>query len=372
MVFNMRRKKIIEKMLQIIQKELEEICQNANNEYKDAKEYFFFSHFLSNLIIQTEGLKSLNNFGNVCNEKLALKFKETYKVPSVSQLSRLNKYKDYKLFEELYYKVLQRFYDELNQSIKKTDFERLIAIDLTVITIGKGRAIDLAFKSSKSGVRMNTEFSVNDGVAINVNIVPAKVAEQKSINGFFSDKKAIYLFDRGYTSYELFDDLTKNGIRFITRLKKNATTTANKEIVTYAEGTNERKIKLGSNINKTKFDYREITKIEPESNKTFKILTNIEDLEPDNLFSMYKERWEIEVLFKWLKQNLKFKHWFGTSLNAIRIQLYCALITYLLCLIIRNRYAKNRKYFTPRRVLERLQSFLYETFDFKKLLTKNK
>jgi hypothetical protein len=173
----------------------------------------------------------------------------------------------------------------------------LIAIDSTVITIGKGKSIDLAFKSSKSGVRMNTEFSVKDGVAINVNIVPAKVAEQKSMDAFFSDKKAIYLFDRGYVNYELFDALTENGIRFITRLKKNATTTTTGKVITYAEGTKERKIKLGSNLNRTKFNYREITKIEPESNKTFKILTNIEDLEPDKRFSVYKERWEIEVLF---------------------------------------------------------------------------
>ena len=100
---------------------------------------------------------------------------------------------------------------------------------------------------------------------------------------------------------------------------------------------------LGSDYskNKTEFVYREILMFDKDCNE-IRFLTNIFNLEPQRILELYKMRWQIELFFKWIKQNLRIKHWIGHNENAIKIQLYSSLIAYILIRLVQEEI--NNKY----------------------------
>lgn len=104
---------------------------------------------------------------------------------------------------------------------------------------------------------------------------------------------------------------------------------------------------MGSNYskNRTKHKYKEILYFTRESDEEFRLVTNIFDMPAEDIVSLYKKRWDIELFFKWIKQHLTIKKWVGKSLNAISIQTYSALIIYLLLLLLKDKYKSELRLF---------------------------
>jgi IS4 transposase len=212
--------------------------------------------------------------------------------------------------------------------------------------------IDLPFKLAKyfqydmkqkrSAVKISTLF--NGEHPERVNIVTAKINDRKCIDGMFEDKEFIYLFDRGYYNYKWYDTLCNDGFKFITRQASNACVEEVRSAYVNNDLIFDYEITLGSDYskNKTHNTYREILTFD-ENEEEFRLLTNIFDMPAEDILQLYRFRWKIELFFKWIKQNLKIKKCIGYNENSIKIQIYTALITYMLIYILKN----NLKVTTP-------------------------
>ena len=152
----------------------------------------------------------------------------------------------------------------------------------------------------------------------------------------------LYLFDRGYYNYSWYDELTRKGIHFIIRQVSNACIEELNSYYTGLDDTYDYDVILGSDYskNKTEFIYKD--------RKEIRFLTNVFNLSAQSILEFYKMRWQIELFFKWIKQNLRIKHWIGYNENAIKIQLYSSLIAYILIRLVQeeicNKYSifKNK------------------------------
>jgi len=173
-----------------------------------------------------------------------------------------------------------------------------------------------------------------------VSLSTASIHESQEIRNMPVKKGDVLVFDRGYNDYDLFSKYCKEGIYFVSRLKSNAVYKVIKELNTesYENIGSDRFIKLiGFYAAKDcKYKLRIIESYDPETNKTIVLLTNQYSWSPETVAAVYKDRWQIEIFFKTIKQNLKIKSFFGTSKNAVYTQIWIALIAFLLLKYMAN------------------------------------
>ena len=170
------------------------------------------------------------------------------------------------------------------------------------------------------------------------------------------EKGAIVVFDKAYIDYDWFAQLQKNEVTFVTRLKSNTKyTVIRRNSVDATQGiTSDQTIQLDS---KSELALRRIGYKDPETGNHYKFLTNNLSLEAKTIADIYKERWAIETFFRWIKQNLKIKTFVGRSENAVLIQIYVALILYLLLALLKF-LSKTR--FSLQEMLQILQLNLFQ------------
>ena len=172
---------------------------------------------------------------------------------------------------------------------------------------------------------------VTDGIQHEV-----KVLKNELISDFSFPKESIIVFDRAYNDYELFSYWTTTGVFFVTRMKDNANyRVVKRRPVPDRVGGNvlkDQEIRLKGFYSKEKCPHllRRIKFVNPESGEILVFLTNHMKFAASNVAAMYKDRWEIEILFKTIKQHLKIKTFVGTSPNAVKGQIWTALIAILL------------------------------------------
>ena len=165
-------------------------------------------------------------------------------------------------------------------------------------------------------------------------ITEGAIHESKSVSAIPLERNDVVVFDRGYTKYQWYKFLVDKGIFFVTRLKKNAAyrILERRSTVKYKNIYSDQIIKLTGFYSKRKYPYllRRIRGKDPETGKIIVISTNHLDWSPQTIAQIYKDRWQIEIFFKSLKQQLNVKSFVGTSKNALLSQLWIALISYLM------------------------------------------
>jgi len=155
---------------------------------------------------------------------------------------------------------------------------------------------------------------------------------------------SIIVFDRGYSSFSLFKRLTEENIVFVTRLKtKIVYEVISTEEINKAGVIKDEIIKFTGDKVKRNFkgNLRLVTYKESVTGKEFKFLTNNFEYSPKTIAYLYKKRWEIEIFFKWIKQNLVIKKYFGYSENAVKIQVWSSFISYLLIVYVKESISFN-------------------------------
>ena len=156
----------------------------------------------------------------------------------------------------------------------------------------------------------------------------AKAHELKWAKTLNLPKGTFACFDRGFTDYGWYNDLTENGIFFVTRLKSNAQV----EYLRHRAGrkssgiSNDQSIRLKG----IKKPLRLVCYTDPETGIDYRFVSNAHHLKAKEIAEIYRERWQIELFFKWIKQNLRIKTFLGTSVNAVLTQIWIALCVYLL------------------------------------------
>ena len=257
--------------------------------------------------------------------------------PNKSTLSYANEHRPAALFEDLFYTSLNRSRDEQGMGARKAKFRfknKLLSLDSTTISL----CLDLfpwaKFRRAKGGVKAHVLLDHDDYLPSYVLITEAKKSDVRVAQSLELNAESIVAMDRGYNDYALFGKWTERGVFFVTRLKENAAY----EVLESAKGPPPRNILADELI---RFSGPQAVKDCPHllrrvvvwdavNEREIVLLTNLLHFGPTTIAAIYKDRWEIELFFKALKQNLKVKSFVGTSQNALLTQIWTALIAMLL------------------------------------------
>ena len=257
--------------------------------------------------------------------------------PNKSTLSYANEHRPAALFEDLFYTALNRFRDQQGLGTRKAKFRfknKLMSLDSTTISL----CLDLfpwaKFRQAKGGVKAHVLLDHDDYLPAYVLITEAKKSDVRVAQSLDLNAGSIVAIDRGYNDYALFGKWTNRGVFFVTRLKDNAVY----EVVESAVEPLPRHILADEQIRfsgpKAVKDcpqlLRRVVVWDEVNQREIVLLTNLLHFGPTTIAAIYKDRWEIELFFKALKQNLKVKSFVGTSRNALLIQIWTALIAMLL------------------------------------------
>lgn len=259
------------------------------------------------------------------------------KAPNKSTLSYANQNRPAALFEELFWTMLQRFRNNGGLGRRKRKFRfknKLLSLDSTTISLCLNLFPWAQFRRAKGGVKVHVLLDHDDYMPSFALITKAKRHDRTVARRFNLKPGSIVAFDRAYNDYSLFSYWTANGIFFVTRQKENAVY----EVVEEREVPQRRCILADQIIRltgpkaeeKCPHLLRRVVVWDQDNQREIVLLTNHLDFGASTIAAIYKDRWEIEIFFKTLKQHLKVKTFIGTSENALRIQIWTALIALLL------------------------------------------
>jgi len=254
-----------------------------------------------------------------------------------SNLAKANESRDYRVFEELAYYLI----DIARKKLSNDDFEvkgKVYAFDSTTIDLCLSVFWWAKFRKTKGGIKIHTLYNITTQIPAFVHITDAKVHDVRAMDLIPYESGAYYIFDRGYVDYERLYRITQLGSYFVIRSKKGMQFECS-EYRTVDVSTGVMSDQVGSlvgfkNSKQYPEKFRKVVFYDVEMDRTFVFITNNLELPSEQIALLYKNRWQIELFFKWIKQHLKIKSFWGTTENAVRIQIYSAIITYCMVAII--------------------------------------
>lgn len=270
-------------------------------------------------------------------------------------LSKANLLRDHHIFEEFAFHMVS-----IAQSKRITkEFElhgRFYAIDSTTIDLCMSVFRWAEFRSTKSGIKVHTQIDIATEIPVFYRITNAKVHDVNSMDWFTYEALACYVFDRGYFDLARLYKINVFGAFFIIREKgKPAYEIVDGESI--LDGTDnvlkDQSIRFTKKENQEKYPgtIRRIVYYAPELHRSFVYYTNNFFLSAKDIALLYKYRWQVELFFKWIKQHLQVKRFWGESENAVRIQIHIAIITYCLIAIIEHDLKIGRPIVEVMRIL---------------------
>jgi hypothetical protein len=257
---------------------------------------------------------------------------------SRSTLADAAERRDYRLFEALGQRLivaaLALYGDEdLGLGLKGPVF----AMDSTTIDLCLSLFPWAHFRQTKAAVKAHVIMDLRGAIPAFISITTGKVHDVRLLNAISLPAGSILVVDRGYLDFERLFALHREQIGFVIRAKDNLRSTwiASRKVNTETGLRADQTILLATP--KSKLGYpermRRVSFRDPDTGKHLVFLTNLHDVPALTIAATYKNRWQIELFFKWLKQNLAVKHFFGNSINAMKAQIWVAVCAYLLVLI---------------------------------------
>ena len=273
-------------------------------------------------------------------------------IPKRSTLSDANKNRKVAFFEEIYNNLLYQYGSVLSDTrIEKVLNKQVKIVDSSTISLFKDILSCVGRKSkegkSKGGIKVHTVINADEIVPNLVWFSPATTHDHNFLKKLKCDDNTVYVFDKGYNDYKAFKHFTEHKTGFVTRLKDNALYRKIETLEIEEKIHNgvlkdeiiEVDIKNGKEISSLRL--RKVTFYDRENKREFEFLTNLFELRADLIAGLYKIRWQIELLFKQLKQNFPLRYFLGDNENAIKIQIYCVLIVNLLIAVIKKKLKRS-------------------------------
>jgi transposase len=254
-----------------------------------------------------------------------------------SNLSKANENRPSEIFEEYAYYMI----DVARKKRANNEFEikgTVYAFDSTTIDLCLNVFWWAKFRKAKAGIKLHTLYDITTQIPAFVHITDASVNDMNAMDVIPYEFGAYYIFDRGYVDYKRLYNITKHSAYFVIRAKNNL-----QFKVLYFNEVNDKSGVISDKIGKltgyyVSKDYpdniRKVMYYDKVTDRTFVYLTNNMDLTAEQIALLYKNRWQVELFFKWIKQHLKIKSFWGTTENAVRIQIFCAIIAYCLVAIV--------------------------------------
>jgi hypothetical protein len=298
-----------------------------------AKGFSSWDQFAAMLFCQLAQAKSLREICNglrCCIGKLV--HLGLRSAPNKSTLAYANAHRSWGLYRDLFHLLLERCYAIAPR--KKFRFKnRLLTLDATVIELCLNLFPWADFRTTKGAVKLHLLIDHDGYLPVFANITTGAVHEIRVARTLALPPGSIIVVDRGYADYVLFGKWCAEKVYFVTRMKQNASF----EIIVHREPKGEN-ILMDNIIRFTgyyakkhcPYTLRHVVVYDPKKDEEIIILTNHLDFSAKTIADIYKDRWQIEIFFKTLKQNLKVKTFVGTTENALMIQIWTALIAMLL------------------------------------------
>ncbi|WP_020614782.1 IS4 family transposase [Sediminispirochaeta bajacaliforniensis] len=324
---------IFGQMLQFISRYKFQKCVKEYQSEKHSKGFSSWSHFVSMLFGQLSGQDGLRGI----ETGMAAQGQKLYHlgVDSVkrSTLSYANNHRTHRVFKAVFESLLKKVTS--NAPGHRFKFKnRLYSVDATTIDLSLGLYDWARFRKKKGGIKVHVKMNHSGYIPEFITVTTAKQHEGREIDKMQLKSGDVVAFDRAYTNYNRFATYCRDGIYFVTRIKKNA----NYKVIKRHTVSKHKNISSDQIIEMVGFYTRKncpmylrrIRVKDPKTGKYIVILTNQMEWSPATVAAVYKDRWQIEIFFKAMKQNLKIKSFLGTSRNAILIQIWTAMISYLL------------------------------------------
>jgi hypothetical protein len=252
--------------------------------------------------------------------------------PKRSTLAYANEHRPWELYQTVFGGLLEKCQREVRGGKKFRFKNKLLSLDGSVIDLSATMYDWAKFRQTKGGVKLHLLLDHDGYLPKYAVIEPASVAELKVARGLSLEPGTIVVFDRGYTDYKWFASLSEQGVYFVTRQRWNCYRKVVKELPVPEKGNilADQMVLLGHRSYRTGVEVRRVVVLDPETGKKFEFLTNKMDFAASTIAKIYRDRWQIETFFKALKQSLRVKTFVGTSANALKTQIWTALIAMLI------------------------------------------
>jgi len=270
----------------------------------------------------------------------------------LSTLSDANASRPWEIYQELAMVLIahaQNLYgkDEVTESIKILDSS---TIDLCLSLFPWAK-----FRQQKAAIKLHTMMDLEGSIPTFIHISDGKMHDVNILDMIPILAGSIYIMDRGYLDFERLYHLHRHGGRFVIRAKKNLQFYRKSSTpVDVSTGLQcDQIIRLTGQMTKHRYPefLRRVRLIDQQNNQDIVLLTNMTDCEAGQIGDYYKSRWQIELFFKWIKQNLRIKAFYGQSINAVKTQIWTAVSTYLIMIICHKTNQFNVTLHTMMQVL---------------------
>lgn len=256
---------------------------------------------------------------------------------SKSQLSRKNGDIPSEIFQVILHHLIQKLHRILGPKTAGKALGKLHLIDSSTISMCLSQYEWADFRDTKSGVKMHTSITFCEGISYpnEVILTPARPADETQLDSLIIlDKNVLHVFDRGYFNFKKFDTYCAEGIRFVTRIKTNTVVHVIEELPVDSSSpiTRHAVVKIG----KMKNPLQLIETVDSKGNQ-IRIVCNDAKVSAQEMSDLYRNRWQIELFFKWVKQHMVIKKLYGKSENAVYNQIYLAMISFCLTLLMKNK-----------------------------------
>ena len=282
--------------------------------------------------------------------------------PTRSTLAEANERRDFRIFMDTALSMIASARIELPVD---ADLRRLkihaFAIDSTTIDLCLKLFPWALFRRRKAGIKAHTMIDLRVGMPVFMRVSHAKVADVSVLDEILFQAGAFYVMDRGYVDFARFYRIHLAGAFFITRSKRKMDCRVRVRLPVEADGPIQRDqlIRLRGPKSRTFYPdtLRRVRFIDPETGKRLTFLTNHLTLDALLIALLYRKRWQIELLFKWMKQHLHIKAFFGTTPNAVKTQLWIAVIVYVLIHLLKHGNGLRQ---TPNEIAQILSVMIIE------------
>ena len=296
------------------------------------------------------------------------------KTVSKTNLAKANEQRSYAIYQDYAYLLIEEA-----RRICLPDKEDIFsfansvyAFDSTTIDLCLSVFCWATFRRAKGAVKLHTQYDVRTSIPVFIDVSAGSVHDVNAMDKISYEPGSFYIFDRGYLDFERLYFIHQSKSFFIIRAKNNLkfkriySAAANKTTGVICDQTGT--LKGYYSLQGYPEKIRRIKFFDKEQNRSFVFLTNNMDLKATEIAALYKHRWKVELFFKWIKQHLKITAFWGTTQNAVKTQVYIAVITYTLIAIIKQKLKSS---YSSYEILQILGASLLDKTQLNQLLHKN-
>lgn len=324
---------VLSQMLKMIPRhEFERLANQVDGKVKSTA-LSRWSQFVALTVGQLNGRQSLRDIESCLSAQQHLNYHLGVKSVSKSALARANEHRD----AEFYTRLFEVLYQRCTQSAPRHSFRfknKLFSLDGSILDASMKLFPWADYNLKKSAFKLHVGLDHDGLIPCFARITEGRVSENEQAKLFNAPKGSVLVFDKGYNNYRWHKVLTDKGIYWVTRIRGNA----KYKVLEYREHTNNPAVTSDQIIKYSSkqrngdalHPIRRIGYRDPETGQRYVFITNHFDWSAQTIADIYKQRWQVELFFKWIKQNLKIKTFLGNSKNAVLTQVLAALCVYLL------------------------------------------